>query len=143
VSGHEGSQFLDVHVRPKGAWAGTHDLLNDLVVPRLLELLRLEDAEHYPMVVHHHTLFPPGLLDPFPHRTHPFVQVAGGNVWAGHVGGSGKPGDGALTRQTSGEPVLLAGGVVVHPSEAQTLEPPRGSCAQVSGRVPTVDDDGT
>lgn len=48
----------------------------------------------------------------------------------------------ALGRQAGGQPVELTGHVVVDLGEPKALEPPRGSWAEVSGRVPAVHDDG-
>src|SRR5438132_6473199 len=105
------------------------------------QLLRPSETQHDPLLVHHDAYVPPCLLGSFAHVAHPIIEPARGDVLASHVSRPGQPGQRALRRHPGRQPVRLSRLVVVDLAESQALEPPRGSRADVSGRVPAVHDD--
>src|SRR5207244_2267544 len=68
-----------------------------------------------------------------------FVWGGGDDVRAQPATGGGPVGEGAFGGQVVGQPVDLAGSVVVDVGEAETFEPARGSGTHVSKAVPAVD----
>jgi hypothetical protein len=82
------------------------------------------------------------LVDPLPDGSDGLVEAAGNDVVSCNLAGNRNAGLLSLARQAAGEPVLLAGDVVVYVPEAKRLEPARGSRTEVSYRVPAVDDHG-
>ena len=68
--------------------------------------------------------------------------VHSGALVAHHAASGGRLRVVTLDRQFVGQPVDLARDVVVDLGEPECVEPARGSCAEVSERVPAVDDHG-
>src|SRR6266511_1867364 len=138
---HERRHLLDGDERPEGAGAGAHGLLDPKVRARL-QLLRPEEAEHHAFLVQDHAGIPSGLAGPVPHLAEPLVQAAGRNVLASDVSGPGTLRVRALGGEPRRKPIELSVLVVEHLGESEALEPPRGSWAEVSGRVRAIHDDG-
>jgi len=133
-------QLLDRDVGPEGAGPGAHHLL-DRLVPTLLKLAGPQQAKNDPLLVHDHAGIPSGGPDPLPNLADRIAEPAGRDISPGHITGPRLAGVLALGRQASGQPVELTVRVVVDLGEPEALEPPRGSWAEVSGRVPAVHDD--
>ena len=74
------------------------------------------------------------------HVTEACCQMAGGHVLPYDVTSTEDMLQLAFPRQTAGKPINLAGDIVEHLGEAEALEPPRGSGAQVSDGVVAIDD---
>src|SRR6266511_3674075 len=140
VIDHERGHLLDRYVRTERAGTGPYHLLHGLVVSRF-ELLVPQQSQHDPLLVHHDARVPIDRPNPLADVADPLVERAGRNVLAGHVPGARALRIPALRREPGGDPVQLTGVVVVDLGEPEALEPPRGSWAQVSGRVPAIDDD--
>jgi hypothetical protein len=138
---HEVGQLLDRDVGTEPAGSRPHDLLDRLVLAPL-ELLGPQQAKDDPLVVHDHARVPSGRPHPLVDLADRFVEPTGRHVPAGHITGSWPVGVPALGRQAGGQPVEFSVRVVVDLGEPKALEPPRGSWAEVSGRVPAVHDDG-
>jgi hypothetical protein len=106
-----------------------------------LELLLAKQAEHDPLDVHDHAGVPSSGADAFADPLDPFLEPARRHVGARYVSRPRTLGIRALRGQAGGQPVELAVHVVADLGEAERFEPPRGSWAHVSGRVPAVDND--
>jgi hypothetical protein len=70
-------------------------------------------------------------------------RPAGDGIVPSQVTDLGLAGPRSLDGAPVDEPVDLARDVVIDLGEPERFEPARGSCAEVSERVPAVDDDGT
>ena len=139
---HVVGHLLDGDMGPERARPRTHDGLHRPVAAAG-QLVLAEQAEHHPFVVDDDARVPVGGLDPIPDLGQALVEAARGDVAPGDVTRSRLLGVRSLRRQSGGQPVELPGRVVVDLLEAKALEPPRGPRAEVSGRVPAVDDDRT
>src|SRR5262249_17510259 len=141
VGRHELGYVIDRHMGAKRARTWPHDPVHPfLVVPS--ELRGSEETQHDALVVHDPTSIPSCRRRPCANRAHRLLRSARGDISASHVSRSRTRGVRPFGREPCGQPVELSGHVVVHVLEPEALEPPRGSWAQVSGRVPTVDDYG-
>ena len=140
VFGHEPGDLFYPDEGTKGAGARAHRLL-DTAARVGLELFGAKQAEHDPLLVHDHASAPSRRSRALGHLPHPIVKAAGRDVAASYIAGPGVRGVGTFGWEPGGHPVEFAIHVVVHAVESEALEPPRGPWAQVSGRVPAVDDD--
>src|SRR3984893_12770134 len=136
---HELEYVVDRHVRAKRAGTGPHDSLDPLLVS-LPELLGPEKSQDDALVVHDHTRIPPYRRRAFTDRVHRLLQSARLDIPASHVSSSCTRGVRPCGWNPCRQPVALSVYVVIHLVDPVTLEPPRGSWAQVSGRVPAVDE---
>jgi hypothetical protein len=136
---HELGHVIGRHVRAKRAGTRPHHSLDPLVLPSL-ELLGPEETHDDARLVHHDTRIPSGRCHPLTNRVDRLLQPAGRHIPTSHGSSSGTRGVRPLGRKPCRQPVELAAHVVVHLMEPKALEPPRGSWAQVSGRVPAVDE---
>jgi hypothetical protein len=140
VRHHESGHLHDGNVRAERAGARTHDPLDRLaVIP--VELRLTEQAEDDSFVVHDDARVPPCCSDAFADLTHRLVESTRRDVTASHGPSSRTLGVRALGGKARREPVQLSVHVIMDYREAERFEPPRGSWAEVSGRIPAVDDD--
>jgi len=138
---HELGYLINRHVRAKRAGTGSHDSLDPLLVS-LPELLGPEESQDDALVVHDHTGIPSCRRRPFTDRAYWLLQSARRDIPASHVSRSSPRGVRPFCWKPCRQPVELSVYVVVHLLEPEALEPPRGPRAQVSGRVPAVDEYG-
>src|SRR5262249_37476379 len=141
VGRHELGYLIDRHIGAKSAGTRPHDPVHSLLVV-LSELRGPEETQHDALVVHDPTGVPSGRPRPCTTRGQRLLESAGGDISASHVSRSRTRGVRPFGRKPCRQPVELSGYVVVHVLEPEALEPPRGSWAQISGRVPTVDEYG-
>ena len=136
---HVASHLADRNVRAERARPRTHDLL-DRPIGLPIELFRPEETEDDVLLVDDDARVPSRVADTLCDVAEALVDAACGYVLAGHVPGSRALGIPALRREIGRKPIQFARDVVVDLLETQTLEPPRGSWAEVSGAVPAIDD---
>lgn len=105
--------------------------------------LRAEQSEDDGLLVHDDAGVPSRRAHAPEHVAEPLIHSAGGDAAPSHVSRARELRVRALRGQASGQPIQLALRVVVDVGEAEALEPPRGSWADVAGRVPAVDDHGS
>src|SRR5882724_8309421 len=137
---HELGYVVARYVRTKRAGTRPHDWLDPLLVS-LAELLGPEEPQDDALVVHDHTRIPSCRGRPFTDCAHRLLKPARRDIPASHVSSSSARGVRPFCGKACRQPVELSVDVVVHLLEPEALEPPRGSWAQVSGRVPAVDED--
>jgi len=140
VSDQELGNLIDRHVRAERTRTRPHDSLDRLLVP-LPELRGPEKPQDHALVVHDHTRIPSRRRRAFTDRAYRLLQSAGGNIPASDVSRSSPRGVSPFGGEPGRQPIELSVYVVVYLLEPEALEPPRGSWAQVSGRIPAVDDD--
>jgi hypothetical protein len=139
MSHHELGYVVDRYVRAKRAGTWPHDSLDPLLVS-LAELLGPEEPQDDALVVHDHTRIPSCRRRPFTDCAHRLLKSARRDIPASHVSSASARGVRPFCGKACRQPVELSVDVVVHLLEPEALEPPRGSWAQVSGRVPAVDE---
>ena len=138
---HELADVVDRYVRAKRAGTGPHDSLDPLLVS-LSELLGPEESQDDTLVVDDYTRIPSCRRRPFTSRANRLLQSARRDIPASHVSSASTRGVRPFCWEPCRQPVELSADVVVHLLEPEAFEPPRGSWAQVSGRVPAVDEYG-
>jgi hypothetical protein len=79
-------------------------------------------------------------LDLGPDLTRAVLEPAGDGIVSSHLPHGHLGGAGPLDRPPADQPVDLTRGVVVDLSEPESFKPARGSCAEVSERIPAIDD---
>ena len=141
MSHHELGYVVDRYVRAKRAGTWPHDSLDPLLVS-LAELLGPEEPQDDALVVDDYTRIPSCRRRPFTSRANRLLQSARRDIPASHVSSASTRGVRPFCWEPCRQPVELSADVVVHLLEPEAFEPPRGSWAQVSGRVPAVDEYG-
>jgi hypothetical protein len=104
------------------------------------ELVGAKEPHDESPLIDHDAGVPPSGPNAFLNVSEGFLGMAGRYLSARDRRGSRSAGIRAFGRGPVRHPVRLARRVRVHLAEPEAFEPPRGSCAQVSGRVPAVDD---
>jgi hypothetical protein len=124
----------------KSARPGTHDHLDRLFVA-LVELRLAEKAHDDALWVDNHTDVPARCPDPLTDRAYGLLETTGRDVATDDIT---CPifGDRPLGGKSRRHPVQNPVHVVINLGEAETFEPPRGSWAEVSSRVPAIHDHG-
>jgi len=141
VVDHEMGHLVDRDMGPERARTRTHDLLDRLVAAPL-KLLSPKQTQDDALTVNDHARVPSRRSHALQYLADRLVEATRRDIPPRHVAGARTRRGLALGRKAGGEPVELAGGVVVDLRESEALEPPRGPWTEISGRVPAVDDDG-
>src|SRR5262249_10862066 len=134
--------LVDGHVRPESARSGVHGRLGS-DVSFTVEFLGAEEPHDDALLIDHDAGVPPSCSNSFPNIPEGVLETARRHIPARDRRRSLSAGSRAFGRKSSRYPVQLACGVIVDSAEPKALEPPRGPWAQVSSRVPAVDDDGS
>ena len=130
---------IELEARPDRARPGGHRLFDaDVVLARECRLAEL--TQHDLLVVDDEAGIPAGVADAGANMRQLLSEAAGGYVAAEMRPDAGVATARAFERQSGRAPVGFARGVVMNLGEADALEPPRGSRAQVSLGVVAVDD---
>jgi hypothetical protein len=125
VLNHECRHFLDGHKRPERARSGPHRFL-DTKVGFAIELLRAKEAKNDSALVHNDTSVPASRPNAITNRIKTLIQAAGWNVLESDVSCARFLRISPIRRKSGGQPVELAGYVVVYLTKANALEPRRG-----------------
>lgn len=138
---HVVGHCLERRMRTESARPWTHGALDQLGIP-FFEFLRSKEAHHDALLIDHDADVPSCRAHPFAYTAYLLPEMTRWHVTTDHVDRSMSR-ECSLSGQPRRHPVQDPVHVVVNLDKAESFEPPRGSWAEVSSRIPAVHNHGS